>query len=79
MGWGLGQSFWEGVPQACWGGGGGAWALTIAERLWAAILELRAQPAHTGAQRKATASQKPQSRDPGQDLRDRRAPCRETQ
>lgn len=23
MGWGLGQSFWEGVPQACWGGGRG--------------------------------------------------------
>lgn len=30
--------------------------LTLAERLWAAVLELRAQPAHTGAHRTATAS-----------------------
>lgn len=54
------------------GGGQGAGALTIAERLWAAVSELRAQPAHTGAHRKATASQKPQSQDLGQDLRDKR-------
>lgn len=57
MKWGLGQAFWEGVPQPQ---GSGPKALTLAEKLQAAILELREQPAHTRAHKTVTASQNPQ-------------------
>ena len=60
VGGGLGQPCRVGPSAMLWG----FWALTVAERLWAAVLELRAQPAHTGAHRKATASQKPQKSGP---------------
>lgn len=42
----------------------GALGPDLSRKVWAAVLELRAQPAHTGAHRKGTASQKPQKSGP---------------
>lgn len=61
MEWGLGQPYWEGISQLCYGG---PWALTFTERLWTAVWKLRAQPAHTEAHRTATSSQKLQKSGP---------------